>query len=195
MSVHRPPSLPCSPRFAHAKIKPEQCPLPHAQNPYRYATPPIAASPRPALCVTRAARNPPSPPCVFANSRFDRADPEELSTPAPIPRRAANGVEWLPVPGWDLPWLWAGFSTRKGGLSRAYCAEERTGRAQSWLHRSRQPRDRHTPTAASWPKPSRPIAKTPLIALRQFHSNRIVRTVRADAARSHPRKADGTNHR
>src|ERR1700721_4316720 len=54
------------------------------------------------------------------NRSFARNAPEELISPAPLPRRSANGVEWLPVPGWDFPWLWAGFSTRKGGLSRAY---------------------------------------------------------------------------
>ena len=54
--------------------------------------------------------------------KLDRAASEELSRPAPSPRIAANGVHWLPVPGWEkLPWLWHGFSTRMGGLSRAYC--------------------------------------------------------------------------
>ena len=54
---------------------------------------------------------------------MERETPEELTSPAPIPRRAANGVEWLPVPGWNFSWLWSGFSTRRGGLSRAYCAQ------------------------------------------------------------------------
>jgi len=61
------------------------------------------------------------------STHFERAAPEELTHPAPVPSRAANGVEWLPVPGLDLPWLWAGFSTRKGGLSRAYCADDAPG--------------------------------------------------------------------
>ncbi len=26
-----------------------------------------------------------------------------------------------------MPWLWHGFSTRRGGLSRAYCAEDAPG--------------------------------------------------------------------
>ncbi len=47
---------------------------------------------------------------------------------APSPRVAPNGVEWLPVPEWEkLRWLWHGFSTRRGGLSRAYCAEDAPG--------------------------------------------------------------------
>ena len=39
-------------------------------------------------------------------------------------RLAANGVRWLPVPGWEkLGWLWHGFSTRQGGRSRAYALD------------------------------------------------------------------------
>jgi YfiH family protein len=37
-------------------------------------------------------------------------------------------VQWLAVAGWRrFPWLWHGFSTRRGGLSRAYCAEDAPG--------------------------------------------------------------------
>src|ERR1039458_6489629 len=75
--------------------------------------------------LARGPRKKSSPPIrkPRPNIRFDRADFEEGITPPPVPHRGANGVEWLPVPGWDLPWLWAGFSMRKGGLSRAYCPE------------------------------------------------------------------------
>src|ERR1700690_2887159 len=55
--------------------------------------------------------------------QLERFSPDELRPAEPIPRLAANGVQWLPIPGWEFPWLWAGFSTRKGGLSRAYCPE------------------------------------------------------------------------
>src|SRR6185437_13904965 len=58
--------------------------------------------------------------------------PEELMRPVAAAVRAANGAWWLPIAGhapghakgWDLPWLWSGFSTRKGGGSRAYCPED-----------------------------------------------------------------------
>lgn len=41
-----------------------------------------------------------------------------------LPAVAANGVEWFPVPGWDeIPWLWHGFSARRGGVTRAYSTE------------------------------------------------------------------------
>src|SRR5580698_4033224 len=69
---------------------------------------------------------------VTRRVRLARAAPEELSSPAPVPTTAANGVQILRVANWDraswnkqgsgkTDWLWHGFSTRKGGLSRAYC--------------------------------------------------------------------------
>jgi YfiH family protein len=48
----------------------------------------------------------------------------EPSAEGQVPARAANGVEWFPVPGWEeISWLWHGFSTRRGGVTRAYCPE------------------------------------------------------------------------
>ncbi len=124
------------------------------------------------------------------NTRFARNAPEELTTPAPIPRRAANGVEWLPIPGWDLPWLWAGFSTRRGGLSRAYCADGAPGELNLGLtaadNRESVLRNRRLLAEAVTSNPA-----TPLISLRQFHSNRIVQTVAVDASHAQPHKADG----
>ena len=126
----------------------------------------------------------------------ERFSPDELRLPPPVPIRAANGVVWLPVPGWDLPWLYAGFSTRKGGLTRAYCADDVAGEPAvagelnlgftEADNRSVVKRNRRLLAQAVASDP-----KTPLIALRQFHSNLVVRTVRADAVRSCPRKADG----
>ena len=99
-------------------------------------------------------------------------------------------MQWLPVAGWDLPWLWSGFSTRRGGLSRAYCAEGGPGELnlgftaaddrQAVLHNRRLLAEAVTGDAA-----------TPVVALRQFHSNLIVHSTVSDAARSRPRKADG----
>jgi len=139
------------------------------------------------------------------NVRFERNTPDELTAPPPIPLRAANGVEWLPIPGWDLPWLWAGFSTRKGGLSHAYCTqsfsnvEDAAGLAADLGlpgelklgftaadDRETVQRNRRLLAEAITSNPA-----TPLIALRQFHSNRLVHTIRADAARAHPHRADG----
>lgn len=37
-------------------------------------------------------------------------------------------MHWLTAAGWNrFSWLWHGFSTRKGGVSRAYCAEDAHG--------------------------------------------------------------------
>jgi YfiH family protein len=128
------------------------------------------------------------------DSRFERNVPDELHTPAPVPLRAANGAEWLPIPGWDLPWLWAGFSTRKGGLSRAYCPEDAPGELNLGLtsadDRETVLRNRRLLVEAVTSNPA-----TPLIVLRQFHSNRIVHTAApstaSDASRAQPHKADG----
>src|SRR5580658_355069 len=67
-----------------------------------------------------------------AQARVERGEPDE-SAPPPVLRTAANGVQWLPVPAWEKPgsriknWLWHGFSTRLGGRSRAYCADDAPG--------------------------------------------------------------------
>ncbi len=105
-------------------------------------------------------------------------------------RRAGNGVAWLPVPGWSIPWLWSGFSTRIGGLSRAYCAEG----AQGELNLGYTAADEGGLVAANRRLLAEAVtgdAQMPLVASRQFHSNLVVRATAADASRSQPRKADG----
>jgi len=128
--------------------------------------------------------------------RFELNAPEELITPAPLPRRAANGVEWLPVPGWDFPWLWAGFSTRKGGLSRAYSIDDSPGlpAVAGELNLGITASDNRETVLRNRRLFAEAVSSdsaTPLISLRQFHSNRIVRTSGTDAARNQPHKADG----
>ena len=124
------------------------------------------------------------------SERFERAEPENLTNPAPVLSRSANAVEWLPVPGWDFPWLWSGFSTRKGGLSRAYCAEGAPGELNLGFtdadNRETVLRNRRLLAKAVTGD-----AATPIVTLRQFHSNLLVRATAADAARKLPRKADG----
>ena len=122
---------------------------------------------------------------------FERIDAEELTTAAPVPHRAANGVYWLPVPGWNLPWLWAGFSTRQGGLSRAYCQQDAAAGDLNLGFTEADGRNKVLANRRLLAQAATSDACTPLIPLRQFHSNQIVRAVRADAARSDPRKADG----
>jgi YfiH family protein len=123
--------------------------------------------------------------------RLERAAPEELERPVPAVQVAANGVEWLRVPGWGRsPWLWHGFSTRKGGLSRAYCAED----AQGELNLGFTADDDREAVAGNRRLLAEAVtgdAATPLVALKQIHSTIIHMATAADAARKRPWKADG----
>jgi polyphenol oxidase len=123
--------------------------------------------------------------------RLERSAPEELLRPSPTPHIAANGVRYLPVSAWDkIPWLWHGFSTRQGGMSRPYCPEDAPGELNLGFteadDRDHVVRNRILLAEAVSGDPT-----TPLITLRQIHSN-LVRAVSADdAGRNRPWKADG----
>ncbi|MGB8259960.1 MAG: peptidoglycan editing factor PgeF [Terracidiphilus sp.] len=133
---------------------------------------------------------------VTARMRMARKDPLELARAAPVPRMAANGVGWLPVPGWaalggkDAGWLWHGFSTRLGGVSRAYCPEDAPGELNLGFtaEDSREAVERNRRLFAEAITGS---AETPLVTVRQIHSNRAVVAGAEDASRPQPRKADG----
>jgi hypothetical protein len=103
-----------------------------------------------------------------------RAGAEELSRPVPAALLASNGVEWLPVPGWNLPWLWAGFSTRKGRLSRAYCAEDAPGELNLGFT-AEDGRETVLENRRLLAEAVTGDAATPLVTVRQIHSNRAVR--------------------
>jgi hypothetical protein len=123
--------------------------------------------------------------------RFERAAPEELSQTAPAPRVAPNGVQWLPVQGWEkFDWLWHGFSTRRGGESRAYCPGDAPGELNLGFTPEDSPetvvRNRRLLAAALTGNQA-----TPLVTLRQIHSNALVLIEAPDAARERPCKADG----
>ncbi len=114
----------------------------------------------------------------------------ELAHTAPIPLVAPNGVRWLPVAGWDNSWLWSGFSTRLGGLSRAYCGEE----APSELNLGFTPEDPRETVIRNRRLLAQAVTgnpATPLITVRQFHSNLVVVAIPGDAARERPHRADG----
>jgi hypothetical protein len=119
--------------------------------------------------------------------RFDRAAPEELRPAAPSPHVAPNGVEWLPVPEWEkLRWLWHGFSTRRGGLSRAYCAEDAPGELNLGFtdadDRQIVTRNRQLLAEAITGNPA-----TPLITLRQIHSS-VLHLAAGDSTLNRPCK-------
>ena len=123
--------------------------------------------------------------------RFECAAPEELSKAAPVPRVAPNGVQWLPVSGWEkFSWLWHGFSTRKGGESRAYCPDDAPGELNLGFtaddNAETVARNRQLLTEALTGDRA-----TPLITLRQIHSNILVVSDAQDAARELPWRADG----
>jgi hypothetical protein len=128
---------------------------------------------------------------VTRRVRLERADQRELTPAAPVPRIARNDVEWLAVPAWEKrSWLMHGFSTRRGGLSRAYCADEAPGELNLGFtaddDRETVLRNRRLLAEAISGK-----ASTPLVTLKQIHSNLVILANAADAGRDKPRKADG----
>ncbi|HET6208386.1 MAG TPA: peptidoglycan editing factor PgeF [Terracidiphilus sp.] len=130
---------------------------------------------------------------VAPRVRFERATGEELSLLPPHPAIAANGVEWLPVPAWGkIPWLWHGFSTRRGGVSRAYCPEGAAGELNLGFtaddDRANVLRNRRLLAEAVTGS-----AGTPLVTVRQIHSSVLVMTGRdfGPCRESSPCKGDG----
>jgi polyphenol oxidase len=114
-----------------------------------------------------------------------------LGKPAPEPQVDLNGVRWLAVERWKrLGWLWHGFSTRMGGLSRAYCVEGSPGE----LNLGFTPADSAEAVATNRRLLAEAItgdAATPMATIRQIHSNIIVVAGRETASRKPPPKADG----
>jgi polyphenol oxidase len=129
------------------------------------------------------------PAGVARRVRFQDALPEELSLPPAEPRVAPNGVEWLPVPKWDKThWLWHGFSTRRGGVSRTYCADGAAGELNLGFTAddSRENVNRNRQLLA---QAVTGIATTPLVTLRQVHSNIVL--IAGASENDRPCKGDG----
>jgi hypothetical protein len=133
---------------------------------------------------------------ITRRMRLKRVSPEELSHPAPVPTIAPNGVHLIRIPAWDkpgrerTPWLWHGFSTRKGGLSRCYCADDAPGELNLGFtaadDRETVSRNRRLLAEAVTGD-----AATPLVTLRQIHSSVLVLGTASTAGRSTPWKGDG----
>ena len=89
-----------------------------------------------------------------------------------------------------MNWLWHGFSTRRGGLSRAYCAEDSSGELNLGFTaedvRETVAQNRRLFAEAVSGDPS-----TPLVDVHQIHSNLVLLASVADASREKPRSADG----
>jgi polyphenol oxidase len=122
--------------------------------------------------------------------RIETAARRELAPPVPAPRIAPNGVHWLPVPGWELPWLWSGFSTRVGGLSRAYCEEGAPGELNLGFTAD-DDREAVTGNRRLLAEAITGSTATPLITMRQFHSNLLVGVNTQKASRERPYRGDG----
>ena len=128
---------------------------------------------------------------VTRRVRMQKVAPEELAKPAPVPVAAANGVQLLKIAAWAKQgWLWHGFSTRKGGLSRAYCAEDAAGELNLGFtaadDRETVLKNRRLLVEAVSGDPD-----TPLVTVKQIHSSVVVHAVAADACRQGPCKGDG----
>jgi len=133
---------------------------------------------------------------VTRRVRRKQVAPEDLARAAPAPFLAANGVQFHRVSAWDkpgrqrIPWLWQGFSTRKGGLSLAYCSEGEPGELNLGFtaadDREAVVRNRRLLVEAVTGDPA-----TPLITLRQIHSSVLVVGGIGDAGRHAPWKGDG----
>jgi hypothetical protein len=128
-------------------------------------------------------------------SRKDPASKEELAGAVPEPAKLPNGVQLLQIRPWlddkDLKrWLWHGFSTRLVGVSRAYSAEDAPGDLNLGFTAadSRGAVEQNRRLLAEAVTGS---AETPIVALRQFHSNLVVIANKADVRRERTQKADG----
>lgn len=113
-------------------------------------------------------------PAPIRPNRLEDGAPEGLRPSVPTPSVAYNGIQFLQIHAWNrLPWLWHGFSTRLGGVSRAYCAENDPGELNLGFtaadNRDAVLQNRRLLAEAISGNPD-----TPLITLRQCHSKLVV---------------------
>ncbi|MGA8743180.1 MAG: peptidoglycan editing factor PgeF [Terracidiphilus sp.] len=87
-------------------------------------------------------------------------------------------------------WLWHGFSTRLGGVSRAYCAEDAPGELNLGFTAADN-REAVLQNRRLLGEAVTGSASTPIVTLRQFHSNLVIKAGAVDANRERPQKADG----
>ncbi|MFZ0392560.1 MAG: peptidoglycan editing factor PgeF [Terracidiphilus sp.] len=107
--------------------------------------------------------------------------PEEIRPRAVRPLRAANGVEWVAVPAWDaIRWLWHGFSTRRGGLTRCYAPDGGPGELNLGFTAA-DARENVLLNRRLFAAAITGSADTPIITLKQIHSS-LVRLAGANPA-------------
>ena len=139
-----------------------------------------------------------TPAGITTRLRQLRRDPvtkNELLNPPPTPISAQNGVPLLQIPAWNASkslknWLWHGFSTRMGGLSRAYCVENCKGELNLGLTAA-DPRETVLQNRRLLAEAVTGDPSVPIVNLRQFHSNLVIVAEENDTSRQTPHKADG----
>lgn len=118
----------------------------------------------------------------------------------PVPAIAPNGVHFLSVAFWTEPatssWLWHGFSTRIGGLSRAYCAADVPGElsASGELNLGFTAADAREAVIGNRRFLVEAVTgnpEIPLITLRQIHSAEVILAKSSDVDWSAPCEGDG----
>jgi hypothetical protein len=115
-----------------------------------------------------------NPAGVARRARYQDNTPEELRPALPPTVVAPNGVEWIPVPAWrSIPWLWHGFSTRRGGLTTAYARESDPPELNLGFTPDDQ-RDTVLRNRRLFADAISGNAGTQLITMRQIHSSVIV---------------------
>jgi YfiH family protein len=128
---------------------------------------------------------------VTARMHLKRSTQQELIPAAPLPCIAPNGVQWMAVAAWEkMNWLWHGFSTRRGGLSRAYCAEDSPGELNLGFT-NEDDRDTVARNRRLFAQAVSGDQATPLVDVHQIHSNLVLLARAADASRERPLSADG----
>jgi YfiH family protein len=111
-------------------------------------------------------------------------------------RRSALGVESVFVPAWErFDWLWHGFSTRRSGVSRAYRpANSSASEQQGDLNLGFTPADDREAVIENRERFAAALSgsgQTPLILVRQIHSNCSVTAPDAPFASDAIPAADG----
>lgn len=115
------------------------------------------------------------PAGVARRARFQDKMPEELRPAPPATQVARNGAEWIPVPSWQsIPWLWHGFSTRRGGVTAAYAPDEVPGELNLGFTPD-DPRENVLRNRRLFVEAVTGDSSTPLTTVRQFHSSLLVR--------------------
>jgi YfiH family protein len=103
----------------------------------------------------------------------------QISSESAKTQISANGVEWLGVPEWGgLDWLWHGFSTRRGGVSRTYLPDisgfdDLSGELNLGFTAADPAEDVHE-NRLRFIAAVTGSRSTPLVAVRQVHSDRSV---------------------